>query len=143
MFDETLNCVICMNLCSRPITQLHLHPCLALLPGMLVTSYASTKGVLMPHPTKAVTCGPPQAPCRHNFCLDCFNHWLAQGKKTCPTCRHAFPAKFAADPHINTLLTSAIRMAKLGQRAPLPRSPWCVLCVPHMHMGTMIHACNL
>ncbi len=57
-----------------------------------------------------------QAPCQHNFCLGCFNKWVAQGKKTCPTCRHAFPAKFASNPRINTLLASAIRMAKLGQR---------------------------
>ena len=57
-----------------------------------------------------------QAPCQHNFCLGCFNKWVAQGKKTCPTCRHAFPPKFAANPRINTLLASAIRMAKLGQR---------------------------
>jgi E3 ubiquitin-protein ligase UHRF1 len=68
-----------------------------------------------------------QAPCQHNFCLGCFNKWVGQGKKTCPTCRHAFPAKFAANPRINTLL------AKLGNRpagkfvavsAPLPlRTP--------------------
>ncbi len=57
-----------------------------------------------------------QAPCQHNFCLGCFNRWVGQGKKTCPTCRHAFPAKFAANPRINTLLASAIRMAKLGDR---------------------------
>ncbi|CAL8460675.1 g205 [Coccomyxa elongata] len=76
IFDETLKCAMCMDLCARPVT----------------------------------------APCQHNFCLGCFNKWVAQGKKTCPTCRHAFPAKFAANPRINTLLASAIRMAKLGQR---------------------------
>lgn len=57
-----------------------------------------------------------QAPCQHNFCLGCFNRWVGQGKKTCPTCRHPFPAKFAANPRINTLLASAIRMAKLGDK---------------------------
>ena len=61
-------------------------------------------------------CMHTQAPCQHNFCLGCFNRWVGQGKKTCPTCRHAFPAKFAANPRINTLLASAIRMAKLGDR---------------------------
>ncbi|EIE25476.1 hypothetical protein COCSUDRAFT_13684 [Coccomyxa subellipsoidea C-169] len=76
IFDETLKCAMCMDLCARPVT----------------------------------------APCQHNFCLGCFNKWVAQGKKTCPTCRHAFPAKFASNPRINTLLASAIRMAKLGQR---------------------------
>ncbi|CAL5219145.1 g922 [Coccomyxa viridis] len=76
IFDESLKCTMCMDLCSRPIT----------------------------------------APCQHNFCLGCFNRWVGQGKKTCPTCRHAFPAKFAANPRINTLLASAIRMAKLGDR---------------------------
>ena len=55
-----------------------------------------------------------QAPCQHNFCLACFKKWVAQGKKTCPTCRNAIPAKFAANPRINTALTTAIRMAKQG-----------------------------
>ena len=59
-----------------------------------------------------------QAPCQHNFCLGCFNKWVAQGKKTCPTCRSGFPAKFAANPRINTALASAIRMAKLGVQRP-------------------------
>lgn len=37
-----------------------------------------------PRPT---TPHPPQAPCQHNFCLNCFKRWLAQGKKSCPNCR--------------------------------------------------------
>ena len=60
----------------------------------------------------------PQAPCQHNFCLGCFKKWVAQGKKTCPTCRSGFPAKFAANPRINTALTTAIRMAKAGNARP-------------------------
>ena len=59
-----------------------------------------------------------QAPCQHNFCLACFKRWVAQGKKSCPTCRHSFPAKFASNPRINTALTVAIRMAKQGVRKP-------------------------
>ena len=57
-----------------------------------------------------------QAPCGHNFCLGCFNKWVAQGKKSCPTCRAGLPAKFIANPRINTALAGAIRMAKLGDK---------------------------
>ncbi|KAA6428294.1 MAG: E3 ubiquitin- ligase ORTHRUS 2-like [Trebouxia sp. A1-2] len=77
MFDDSLKCAMCMDLCARPVT----------------------------------------APCQHNFCLACFKKWVAQGK-TCPTCRNPFPAKFAANPRINTALTTAIRMAKQGVREP-------------------------
>jgi len=55
---------------------------------------------------------PVTAPCQHNFCLGCFNKWVYQNKKTCPTCRAPFPAKFAQNPRINTALTFAIRLAK-------------------------------
>ncbi|KAK9800861.1 hypothetical protein WJX73_001980 [Symbiochloris irregularis] len=78
IFDESLKCAMCMDLCNRPIT----------------------------------------APCQHNFCLGCFNKWTGQGKKTCPTCRAALPAKFSSNPRINTALATAIRMAKLGQERP-------------------------
>ncbi|KAK9812690.1 hypothetical protein WJX72_002129 [[Myrmecia] bisecta] len=63
---------------------------------------------------------PITAPCQHNFCLGCFNKWTAQGKKTCPTCRAGFPAKFAANPRINTVLASAIRLAKQGEQRAGP-----------------------
>lgn len=59
-----------------------------------------------------------QAPCQHNFCLGCFNKWVGQGKKTCPTCRSALPAKFCGNPRINTALATAIRMAKMGEQRP-------------------------
>lgn len=39
-----------------------------------------------------------QAPCQHNFCLGCFTKWHNQGKKTCPSCRAPFSAKFASNP---------------------------------------------
>lgn len=55
---------------------------------------------------------PPQGPCQHNFCLACFKRWYAQGKKSCPTCRAAFPAKFAENPRINTVLTMVRRMGR-------------------------------
>lgn len=91
IFDETLQCAFCCNLCERPVTVwLHAH-----------WAYTSTPRVT------------PQAPCQHNFCLKCFQKWVGTGKKTCPTCRHSFPASFASNPRINTALTVAIRMAKL------------------------------
>ncbi len=40
------------------------------------------------------------------------------GKNSCPTCRAGFPAKFAANPRINTALAVAIRMARNGGRRP-------------------------
>jgi hypothetical protein len=69
-----------------------------------------------PHPSS------PQGPCQHNFCLACFKRWLGQGKKTCPTCRAGFPAKFCENPRINTLLTYAIRCAKQGIRNDAPKA---------------------
>ena len=44
------------------------------------------------------------------------------GKKTCPTCRAGFPAKFAANPRINTALAVAIRMARNGVRRPVAKA---------------------
>lgn len=63
-----------------------------------------------------------QGPCQHNFCLACFKRWLGQGKKTCPTCRAGFPAKFCDNPRINTLLTYAIRCAKQGIKDSAPKA---------------------
>lgn len=39
-------------------------------------------------------------------------------KKACPSCRHEFGAKFAANPRINTALTVAIRAFKSGDARP-------------------------
>ncbi|EFN57966.1 hypothetical protein CHLNCDRAFT_20354 [Chlorella variabilis] len=58
---------------------------------------------------------PVTAPCQHNFCLKCFQVRPARrSKKACPSCRHEFGAKFAANPRINTALTVAIRAFKAG-----------------------------
>lgn len=103
IFDETLQCAFCCNLCERPVT-VRLQPC-----------------------TGFVHCHPAQAPCQHNFCLKCFQKWVGTGKKTCPTCRHSFPASFASNPRINTALTVAIRMAKLVRRR-MARSNACTVC---------------
>lgn len=61
---------------------------------------------------------PFQAPCQHNYCLACFTRWTQQRKTSCPTCRAAFPARFADNARVNTALAMAIRMARLGQKAP-------------------------
>lgn len=53
-----------------------------------------------------------QTPCGHNFCLKCFQRWVAQGKKSCVKCRAAIPAKMASNPRINSALVMAIRMAR-------------------------------
>lgn len=63
-----------------------------------------------------------QGPCQHNFCLACFKRWLGQGKKSCPTCRAGFSAKFCENPRINTLLTYAIRCAKQGIKTDAPKA---------------------
>ena len=63
----------------------------------------------------------PTGPCQHNYCLACFTRWTQQRKTSCPTCRAAFPARFADTARVNTALAMAIRMARLGQKAP-PKS---------------------
>ena len=101
MFDDSLKCNMCMELCARPVT--------------VGISHISTALPLLCRQLYSLA---TQAPCQHNFCLACFKKWVAQGKKTCPTCRNAIPAKFAANPRINTALTTAIRMAKQGVKEP-------------------------
>jgi E3 ubiquitin-protein ligase UHRF1 len=62
---------------------------------------------------------PVTAPCQHNFCLKCFQDLVNKAKKkACPSCRHEFGAKFAANPRINTALTVAIRAFKAGEQRP-------------------------
>ncbi|KAL0905400.1 hypothetical protein M5K25_023817 [Dendrobium thyrsiflorum] len=55
---------------------------------------------------------PVTTPCGHNFCLKCFQKWVAQGKLHCANCRSFIPSKFAAQPRINSTLAMGIRMAK-------------------------------
>jgi E3 ubiquitin-protein ligase UHRF1 len=43
-------------------------------------------------------------------------------KKACPSCRHEFGAKFAANPRINTALSAAIRAFKQGGAAVAARA---------------------
>lgn len=56
-----------------------------------------------------------QTPCGHNFCLKCFQKWVAQGKLSCAKCRHPIPPKMASQPRINSALVAAIRMAKTAK----------------------------
>jgi E3 ubiquitin-protein ligase UHRF1 len=58
---------------------------------------------------------PVTAPCQHNYCLKCLQELIAKAKKkSCPSCRHEFGNKFAANPRINTALAVAIRAIKSG-----------------------------
>ncbi|KAL0421642.1 UNVERIFIED_CONTAM: E3 ubiquitin-protein ligase ORTHRUS 2 [Sesamum latifolium] len=59
---------------------------------------------------------PVSTPCGHNFCLKCFQKWIAQQrKKTCAICRKTIPIKMAREPRINSAIVMAIRMAKHSQ----------------------------
>ncbi|OVA09685.1 zinc finger protein [Macleaya cordata] len=58
---------------------------------------------------------PVTTPCGHNFCLKCFEKWVAQGKRTCAKCRNTIPAKMASQPRINSALVVAIRMARTSK----------------------------
>ncbi|KAH6821234.1 Zinc finger RING family protein [Perilla frutescens var. hirtella] len=58
---------------------------------------------------------PVTTPCGHNFCLKCFEKWIKQGKRTCVKCRSNIPNRMAIQPHINSTLVAAIRMAKLSR----------------------------
>ncbi|KAL0385268.1 UNVERIFIED_CONTAM: E3 ubiquitin-protein ligase ORTHRUS 2 [Sesamum radiatum] len=59
---------------------------------------------------------PVSTPCGHNFCLKCFQKWIAQQRKrTCAICRKTIPIKMAREPRINSAIVMAIRMAKHSQ----------------------------
>ncbi|KAL8117502.1 E3 ubiquitin-protein ligase ORTHRUS 2-like [Apium graveolens] len=57
---------------------------------------------------------PVTAPCGHNFCLKCFQKWVAQGNKICAKCRRSIPPKMASQPRINSSLVSFIRKARMS-----------------------------
>lgn len=166
IFDETLKCAMCMDLCARPITvsphalpfrwlvlKDHITEAMDIkhMPSLNRESASLFRRFKAEYGVQQVLfacyrgneadsmCMCCQAPCQHNFCLGCFNKWVGQGKKTCPTCRHAFPAKFAANPRINTLLASAIRMAKLGDR---PAAKFVVVSTP-LPLGTDLQCFHL
>ncbi|XP_010430570.1 PREDICTED: E3 ubiquitin-protein ligase ORTHRUS 1-like isoform X2 [Camelina sativa] len=60
---------------------------------------------------------PVTTPCGHNFCLKCFEKWVAKGNLTCMTCRGKIPKHVAQNPRINLALVSAIRLAKASNSA--------------------------
>uniref|UniRef100_A0A1J3DQJ8 RING-type E3 ubiquitin transferase n=1 Tax=Noccaea caerulescens TaxID=107243 RepID=A0A1J3DQJ8_NOCCA len=61
---------------------------------------------------------PVTTPCGHNFCLKCFEKWVAQKKFTCVKCCRSIPKKMATNPRINDSLVSAIRLARFSKSAP-------------------------
>ena len=64
----------------------------------------------LPRPPLSSQPSAPQAPCQHNFCLDCFNDWVKRHNSTCPTCRAPLPKSMCSNPRINAALVSAIRL---------------------------------
>ncbi|CAA7037959.1 unnamed protein product [Microthlaspi erraticum] len=58
-----------------------------------------------------------QTPCGHNFCLKCFQKWVALKKFTCVKCCRAIPRKMANNPRINDSLVAAIRLARVSKSA--------------------------
>ncbi|KAF5205145.1 E3 ubiquitin-protein ligase orthrus [Thalictrum thalictroides] len=58
---------------------------------------------------------PVTTPCRHTFCLKCFEKWISKGKRSCAKCRATIPTKMASQPRINLSLVAAIRMAKMSK----------------------------
>ncbi|KAM5549734.1 E3 ubiquitin-protein ligase ORTHRUS 2 [Rosa sericea] len=70
-------------------------------------------------PERPVTVSPPdlvrlcRTPCGHNFCLKCFEKWVAQRKLTCANCRQSIPSTL----RINSNLVGSIRIAKASQRS--------------------------
>ncbi|GLJ48331.1 hypothetical protein SUGI_1020280 [Cryptomeria japonica] len=55
---------------------------------------------------------PVTTPCAHNFCLKCFQKWMAQGKKNCAKFQSIIPSTTSSQPRINSTLVMTIRMAK-------------------------------
>ena len=115
--DDTLKCAICMQLCERPIT-VRLFVAFSFFLFTLADSH--THSTLIPQNNIKI-----KAPCQHNFCLKCFQDLVAKAKKkACPSCRHEFGAKFAANPRVNTALISAIRAVKAGKKPLAPSKPF-------------------
>ena len=52
-----------------------------------------------------------QTPCGHNFCLKCYDRYVAQGKRQCANCRRQIPTSLK----INDVLVRAIRRAKVDK----------------------------
>ena len=139
MFDESLKCAICMDLCVRPVTvraerMMEKKKRLSFsfnldLSLFLIDLNSSSSFALSLSPSPLLPLPPPlpnnsQAPCQHNFCLGCFTKWTQQGKRSCPTCRSAFPNRFAENARVNTALVLAIRVAKAssGNGSGKPRA---------------------
>ncbi|KAK6930736.1 SRA-YDG [Dillenia turbinata] len=66
---------------------------------------------------------PVTTPCGHNFCLRCFQRWIAQGKRTCANCRKSIPVQMLEQPRINSALVFALRMAKMSKPVPSAGPP--------------------
>ncbi|CAA7053811.1 unnamed protein product [Microthlaspi erraticum] len=60
---------------------------------------------------------PVTTPCGHNFCLKCFQKWVALKKFECVKCCRLIPKKMANNPRINYSLLAAIRLAKVSKSA--------------------------
>ena len=119
MDDDTLKCAICMMLCERPVTVriLFCKSDLIQTPLPATSFFFVVPFFLFPFPSSM------QAPCQHNFCLKCFQDLVAKAKKkACPSCRHEFSSKFAANPRVNTALISAIRAVKAGKKASISKA---------------------
>ncbi|KAM5568364.1 E3 ubiquitin-protein ligase ORTHRUS 2-like [Rosa sericea] len=56
---------------------------------------------------------PVTTPCGHNFCLKCYDRYVAQGKRQCANCRQPIPSSL----RINEVLVRAIRRANVDKRA--------------------------
>ncbi|AEE33468.1 zinc finger (C3HC4-type RING finger) family protein [Arabidopsis thaliana] len=56
-------------------------------------------------------------PCGHNACLKCFLKWMGQGHRSCGTCRSVIPESMVTNPRINLSIVSAIRLARVSEKA--------------------------